>query len=166
MNIAEALTFKEGDKEYCEITATVTAVGDLKEGPGWKKRDFGIRDATGESKLTAWNDQINLFEAGKTYHVTSVKRTIWEGHTQLSTAKFTKVSSAEAQQPTPSATTNTTTAPTTPTDITQFINTETVKLWQINQAVEAKLKEYIATPNPAMIGQFCRIISDKLEARK
>jgi len=53
---------------------TVIHKGDLKSGTGkdgkdWQRRDYILEDTTGQVNLTAWEDNINIVEYGKTYEI-------------------------------------------------------------------------------------------------
>ena len=185
--LSEVLNYAEGDAKSCTFQAMVLSGGDIttgkkKDGSEWRKRNYTIKDRNGDTTyLTCWNNAIDAVEVGKSYEFGKIVRSLYNEKTQLTVGQWstlnvmdnpitpnanqtgqqqlnTNQNQQQQQQSTaqkqPRA---------IPADKLENINTQTEILYAINQAVCNKLKEYESNPNPAMIGQFCKIIYDKLE---
>ena len=75
-----------------EIVAEVTEKGDVREfekfGKSGRVCNAKIKDASGEIKLSLWNEQIDQVNVGDTVKVTNGYVSEWQGELQLTTGKF------------------------------------------------------------------------------
>ena len=75
-----------------DLIAEVTEKGDIREFDKFGKKgrvcNAKIKDATGDVKLTLWNEQIDQIKVGDKVHIINGWVAEWQGEKQLSTGKF------------------------------------------------------------------------------
>ncbi len=80
---------KEGN---VEVVGEVTEKGDIREFEKFGKQgrvcNAKIKDASGEIKLSLWNEQIDQVNVGDTVKITNGYVNEWQGELQLTTGKF------------------------------------------------------------------------------
>lgn len=88
-----------------ELVAEVVDMGEIRSfekfGKSGKVCNATIRDATGEVRLTLWNEQIDMLKVGDKIKITNGYVNEWQGEKQLTTGKFGKLevmSSGEAAE--------------------------------------------------------------------
>ena len=86
----------------------VISAGDLKsgttdDGKDWTNKQFRIEDSSGKITLTAWGEEIKLFEVGKTYEFTTPWWRNYNNETVLALGKFAKVKMVDAISPSTTA---------------------------------------------------------------
>lgn len=78
-----------------EVVGEVTEKGEIREfekfGKAGRVCNAKIKDATGEIKLSLWNEQIEQVNVGDTVHITNGYVNEWQGEMQLTTGKFGKL---------------------------------------------------------------------------
>jgi replication factor A1 len=79
-----------------EVKGTVTDLGATrtfdKFGEPGRVCNATIQDDSGSMTLTLWNEQVDDVQVGDIVHVTSGYVSEWQGHKQLSTGKYGKMS--------------------------------------------------------------------------
>ena len=177
-SIAECIADKKGDfQAVCRSKGPLQS--GTKDGKDWTKRLFTLQDSSGEIVLTAWNDQCDIMEEGKNYEIKAGWFKEYNGKMQLSLGKYGQVisgvntashdeylqkRSAEIKQQTATIEENNKNLA-LDQGTQEFVEYNTELLYKINRAVLKKLHQYEVDPNPAMTGQFTKIIWDKLEAK-
>ena len=75
-----------------DLVADVASKGEPrmfdKFGKSGKVCDAQLKDATGEIKLTLWNEQVDQVNAGDKVHITNGYADEYKGQLQVSTGKF------------------------------------------------------------------------------
>ena len=201
LTIAEAKKFQEGQTKGCSLNVTVvscdaTKTGKTSKGTDWTKRDVTVSDNTDNCVISEWGETVGKLEAGFTYQIEGVNRSLYNGIVQFGCGKFTKFNKGDTQQATmPQPQQQSQQQPQQSEDeffakrqkeireqqpqqpqniqpieleesIAKIVECKTELLYAINKRVEDVLRLYEPSPNPAKIGQFTRIIWDTLEAQK
>ncbi|MDP7323329.1 MAG: OB-fold nucleic acid binding domain-containing protein [Candidatus Woesearchaeota archaeon] len=82
----------QANQGKCDITADVIDKGDIREfqkfGKPGRVCSAKIKDESGQSSLTLWNEQIEQVEAGDKVKITNGWCSEFQGELQLSTGKF------------------------------------------------------------------------------
>ncbi len=75
-----------------EVVGEVSEKGDIREfekfGKSGRVCNAKIKDASGEIKLSLWNEQIEQVNVGDTVKITNGYVNEWQGELQLTTGKF------------------------------------------------------------------------------
>jgi len=91
MNIAE-LQIGQGKVDVVgEITKVEEPRTFNKFGKDGKVANAVLKDASGEIKLTLWNEQVDQVKQGSKVHITNGYVSEFKGEKQLSTGKFGKL---------------------------------------------------------------------------
>lgn len=94
VTIAEAIQAKKGD-----IIVHVVSLGELKTGASdkgpWSKQEAVVKDKSGATSLTLWNEDIGRLEAGKTYSLESPYWNEYKGKVQLSLGQYCTVKESD-----------------------------------------------------------------------
>lgn len=175
------------------FVGTVMAISDLKagskDGKDWTNKRITIEDTTARITLTAWNDEIKLFEHGKTYEFESCWFQLYKEDVNLSISKFGKVRLAQM----PAEPKQTTMPPPAPNPsqvldhtmmerkeetnklpqpseaLIHFVNQEDVLILQINEIVRNNAKDMGIPNNDPFVGLRVKEIyreSKKLNLKK
>ena len=87
-----AITDLKPKQGNVEVMAEVVDIGEIREfqkfGKSGRVANATVRDATGEIKLTLWNEQIDQVKVGDKIHIKNGYVNEWQGEKQLSTGKF------------------------------------------------------------------------------
>lgn len=80
------------------VIIKVVEIGELKAGTGakgdWTKKDAIVMDASGEQKLTLWNEDIAKIQQDKVYKLENPFWSEYEGKPQLQLGKYCKIHDA------------------------------------------------------------------------
>jgi replication factor A1 len=89
-----------------DVVGEITEKGEAKEfnkfGKPGRVCNAKLKDASGEIKLTLWNDQVDQFQAGDKVHLVNGYVGEWQGELQLSTGKFGEITKEGEESKTPS----------------------------------------------------------------
>jgi len=91
-----------------EVVGEVTEKGEIREfnkfGKSGRVCNAKLKDASGEIKISLWNEQIEQVNVGNMVHITNGYVNEWQGELQLTTGKFGKLEiegKSEAKAPNP-----------------------------------------------------------------
>lgn len=88
MNISEL----QAGQGKIDVTGEITEVGEVrtfnKFGKDGRVANATLKDASGEIKLTLWNEQVDQVKVGSKIKITNGYVSEYKGEKQLSTGKF------------------------------------------------------------------------------
>ena len=180
MTVAELIKAGTGD-----VTATIVSAESIKSGKKdnytWIRGKYVISDSTATAKLIVWNGHNENLKIGSTYKISGIYTgKPYNGHTNLELGHHGMVTELVPNIPIESEDeffrrrqtelkNKQKKADSSQHTLDEFSKKQIIEntefLYKINTLVTETLKQYMDAPNPAMVGQFTKIIYDDIHSQ-
>lgn len=180
----EFVTLEEArDAQKGSFVGVVIKIGDLKSGTNsrgeWTMKIITIQDATATMKMACFNEEITTFTLGHKYKIENPWWKMKDSKLSLQLgqyAKVTRISDAPIQESIEDSTQTISdninkhqaeikkildSLPPLPQLELDIINTESLHMWQVNQAINQNISQYEIDANKGMTWNMTEIIYNK-----